>query len=301
LPIAAAVGAVKAYSLEEVDAAQTSFRSVASNPDLLPTRELRIDDAAGASAAGRWGCMEAAAEDAPCPEAAAPAMLEITVRYSPAVEGRYNPDVSIVAMVEAKLTDPSGASHGMRWRYNSAPQPFFARAAKNGAALRRELDTVLDRLASAVAKDLVLDPQATSIEVWEGDLKTGRLGQVRPRSANAPVKEQPGVVRRLHPREAAPYALEHGHKALIAGKRGFWKTCAIASIDGGPPFACGALHPGLALFANVEPGALVFGINCGAVPNEDLSSVEIAETVEAGKTYCIEGESFRSLAVGETC
>ena len=220
--------------------------------------------------------MEAAAEDAPCPEAAAPATLEITASYAPAVEGRYDPDVSIAAMVEAKLTGPSGASHDMRWRYDSAPQPFFALTANNGAALRREIDTMLDRLASAVAKDLLLDPQATSIEVWEGGLETGRLGQVRPRSANAPVEEQPGVVRRMHPREAAPYALEQGHKALIAGKRSFWNTCAIASIDGEPPFAYGALRPGLALFATVEPGAHVFGIKCGAVPNDDLPSVEIA-------------------------
>lgn len=306
-PLVAAIGAGRAHSAEEVDAAKQTFASIARDPALLPSLEPRVAEAIRRKAPNRWSCVAARSEDTadPCADAEAPATLEIRASYAPWMEGRYDPDVAIGAMVEATLTSPSGEIHTMRWRYDTAPRAFFDLTARGGAPLRQEIETMLDRLAQTIARELVVDPKPETVEVWAGGMEFEFTGPEY-RQANAPAETSPGVVRRMHPAEPTPFALERALKATVVGERDAWGlgACRIAEVDGRPPrppLANTMLLPGKSSIATAAPGEHSFTIRCPGAGEKNWQPREITAAVEAGRVYCTDGESFRDVTGQNSC
>jgi hypothetical protein len=309
LPIVAAIGASRAHSAEEVDAAKQTFASVAADPGLLPTLERRIAARVREASRARWTCVGTRGAEAenPCPEAKAPATIEITASYAPRMENRYDPELSVAAMIEATLVPPSGPRHRMRWRYDSPPRPLFDLTANGGATLRTELSTMLDRLAEAVARDMIVDPQPITTEVWAGGMEFQFAGPEY-RQANVPKDFSGGVARRMHPQEPAPYALDAALKATIVGWAGRnilgdW-PCRIAKIDGNvavPPLSNVALLPGQSPTAMAEPGEHVFTVACPGTGEDNWVPREIKATVQAGGLYCTDGKSFVDRTEFNSC
>lgn len=306
LPVMAAIGASRAHSAEKLDAAKETFASVAGDPDLLPSLETRIANAIRQKARARWNCVAALKEEAesPCADAEAPARLEIEAAYAPWIKGRYDPEIAIAAMVKASLTAPSGTVHTMRWRYDSEQRGLFDLTANGGAPLREELKTMLDRLAETIARDMVVDPQPISAEVWTGGTEFEFTG-FEYRQANAPTETTPGVVRRMHPSEPTPLALESALKAMIVGKWDHWLgACRIGEIDGTPPrppLSNAPFLPGKSYIATADPGEHTFTIRCPALGEKNWAPREITATVSAGKVYCTDGKTFSERSGGERC
>lgn len=306
LPIAAAIGASRAHSAKEVDAAKQTFATVAGDPALLPTLDRRIAARIREKSRARWGCVGVfkAGEAIPCSDANAPARLTIRASYAPFLNGRYDPEISIAAMIEATLTAPSNASFSMRWRYDSPPRRLFELTANDGAALRSEITTMLDRLAQAVARDMIIDPHPRDVKVSVNGLKFSG-GHVRYQQSNVPTHVSPGVVRRMHPQEPASLALDAGLKATILGKFNFWLgTCRIAKIDGivpPPPRAGVNLQPGKSWIATAEPGEHIFTITCPTTGDDDWAPRDIKASVEAGRVYCTDGKSFTEIPRRKVC
>jgi len=313
LPVAAAIGASRAHSAEEVDAAKQTFATVASSSNLLPTLGPRIARAVREESKARWGCVASleATDTAPCADAVAPAMLTVTASYVPVAKGQYDPEVLIAAMIEATLKSPSDAGHSMRWRYDSPPRNLFDLAANDGAALRSELDIMLERLAQAVARDMITAPEPTTMEIYSGgphfslDYRDPQY-----RQANIPTTVFPGVVRRMHPQEPVALAFEVERKATIMGWEsnnflGAWDyPCRVAKIDGViaiPPRANAALLPGQSPIVTATPGEHVFTIACPGTGEDNWAPHEISANVEAGRTYCTDGKSFTDVTARGSC
>jgi hypothetical protein len=308
LPIAAIVGAASAHSAEDVDAAKQTFAAVAAEPNLLPTLERRIAAVVREQSPARWGCVAAfeAGDVPPCADAKAAATLEIRASYVPVMKGRRDPEIFVAAMIEAKLKPHRGEISSMRWRYDSPTRRFFDLTANGGAALRSELDTMLDRLAQAVARDMITDPEPITAEVWVGgpDFSLDYRDPMV-RQSNVPKDTSPGVARRMHPQEPVQHALEAGLKATILGKGSYWLgPCRIAKIDDTtalPPLVNANLQPGQSPIATADPGDHVFTVTCPTTGDDNWAPREIRAAVEAGRVYCTDGKSFADVTGRGSC
>lgn len=305
LPIAAMVGAGKAHSTDEVDRAKTTFANVVNEPDLLPSLPQRIAGRVRRDAPARWTCIDVATAEtpAPCAQAAAPVRLAVTASYAPSIEGRFDPQISLAALVEAQVTDPTGQTQEMRWRYDTVPRAFFELTGRDGAPLRGEIDAMLDRLAATVARDALTAPIPLDAEVWDSGAPGGFFDPSWVQ-ANAPTRTRPGVVRRMHPQEPTPLALEAPVKAVVVGRGpGFWTpACVIAAIDGAappPPQSTVNMQAGKSFVATADPGEHEFTIRChyGA----ESQPQKIVATVEAGHVYCTDGSLFTDVTGGKEC
>jgi hypothetical protein len=86
-------------------------------------------------------------------------VMELAVSHIELVSaGRIDPESSLMIVAEIRLKDrASGAElYQRQWAYLSKQQKYFEMAAKDGALLRRELQTGIDRLADPIVFDLLI-------------------------------------------------------------------------------------------------------------------------------------------------
>ncbi len=299
LPVAAIVGAAIAPSEEEVDRARAAYAGVIGDPALLPSLPGRIAAQARNDAPPGWACVAVATAQnpSPCEGAKTPARLLISASFIPVAQGSFDPDIAFNAMVEAELIYPSGEAEEMRWRYHSPPANFFDLAARDGAPLRNVIDAMLDRLAAAIARDSLTDPQPLPAEIWSETTLKSFFDQSHVQ-ANAPTEMKPGVVRRMHPREPSPLRLEAPVKAIVLAREAKFLTaaCAIAEIDGEappPPLGDIPFRAGFAPAASADPGEREFAVRCPLWSKDPPK--KIVATVEAGRAYCTDGTYFRHV------
>jgi len=208
LPLAALIGAAGANSSEKISAAYWTFNNIANDPAALASLGDRVASRLSAEAPERWSCVDAvpAADHASCPEASRPASLIINTRFSSATEGRFSPKIRLTAVVDASLERPGAEPLVMRWRYDSKPLDYFRVTQDRGEALWAVIGSMLDELATAVARDLLLDPRPVSMEVWRGGPEWSGpwIESVR---KGVPMGVPAGVARRMVPGEPLRFAL----------------------------------------------------------------------------------------------
>jgi hypothetical protein len=200
--IGAGIGASNAQSEENVDPdkraaikeAQATYRKTADDLSLLPTLDDRVATRLREVTPARWRCVgvEEPGTPQPCPDAERPAKLVLEPWYGHFKEGENNPDITLVGMVDVELVPASGEAQILNLRYASVPQPFFTLTKNNGALLKTEIDAMIERLAKAVAQEMLLDPKPGSMVI--------SCAPVKGKSDNCvlPTKNVPrGVVRRV--------------------------------------------------------------------------------------------------------
>lgn len=297
LPVAAAIGAGSVHSEQEIAAADTAFRAVAADTALLATLGARVADQLRVGVPGHWRCAAAVSDDGdPCPDVARPASLVVEAQYMATATGRYSPEVTLTAMAEARLMRAGAAPAVMRWRYDSEPRPYFELTSHDGAQLRAAVGRMLDALAAAIARDLLLDPKPQEIEVALSG-RTGRTGM--------PVEPPRGVARRMAPNEPLPYAFATAGKAIITTRAHRWglDSCVIAAIDDRPPARWLDMQrpEDRIRIAPVDPGAHRLTLSCPRIGPENWERRELEVEVEASQVYCTDGAMFAPTDTAFRC
>ena len=185
-PIAAAVGAARARSGDEVDDAAKIYKTVPSQPESQRSLAERIAHKVRDAAPMRWTCVEAATptQQTPCPNATTPLTLSVETKVLTGEwDGRIDPDFSMNFYIEAELGRRASEPFVMRWRYIGEKESYFDLAKKDGSLLKQRIDALLNEFATAVARDAILDPKPYVYEVWGsgpycGDLVEPIIGAV---------------------------------------------------------------------------------------------------------------------------
>jgi len=160
-PIGAIVGAARAHSAQDVRIADASLRAALGQ--LRPSAMLRDKIVAAAREKTRYDLRP---EEAPLGKAQQDlnghdlaSVMELAVSQIELVSaGRIDPESSLMIIAEIRLKDrASGAElYQRKWAYLGKQQKYFDMAAQNGALLRRELQTGIDRLADRIVFDLLI-------------------------------------------------------------------------------------------------------------------------------------------------
>jgi hypothetical protein len=168
LPVFAIVGAAKAHSPEEVDAAAAAFNSIGRDQELLTSLDRRFLEALGPQASRQWDCVAAESlimEEA-CPGREPIAQITLRPVFIVQSDGIWDPDIDFFGEISAIVTIDHAASDARidriveaKWAYREEFGSFFELAENEGALLRQKLEAVLDRLATRIADDLYLAPR----------------------------------------------------------------------------------------------------------------------------------------------
>lgn len=296
LPIAAAAGAGAAHSTDEIEAATEAFDGVLGDRALFGSLDARL--AGRLRAAGRWDCVDTAqAGGAPvCAAARRPASLIVDAVFGARASGRFSPDVTLVALARARLVGEGGAAAELGWRYESAPKSFFALADEGGAGFRAAVGVMLDRLADAIARDLLLSPHAVTVTLG-GRPRAAHLDRNDPKP-NMRRDEGPGfLLRRMAPEEMAQAGFPLAGRAVVTAAAG----CVVSGVDRLPPEPLAALDPApeTVSVTSVVAGRHVLSLSCDATGGEDVREIEA--TVERGRLYCTDGRVVAEASAPHRC
>jgi len=205
--------------------------------------------------------------------------------------GRYSPELTLTAVAEALLMRRDAELVTMRWRYDSEPRGYFDLTADGGAELRGAIGEMLDQLAIAIARDLLLHPKPQKIEIVS--------------KQRMPVDPPRGVARRMAPNESLPYHFATTGRAAITTPRQGWAldSCVIAAIDGRPPERLFDIRqPADRIrIAPANPGRHRFTLSCPTSGPERWIPRELEVEVEANRLYCTDGEIFVPTDVAFRC
>lgn len=196
LPAAVVVGAVKAHSVDDVDAAMTAFREVGQDEALLTSLDGRFLEALGEYGPWQWNCVAAVSmqTEAPCADRGPIARIEFLPVFAIWSDGNFNPDIHFVGEVTAIVTleslepgTPPVRLLEAKWAHRQELGPFFGLAEDGGALLRRRLETILDRFAVHIANDLYLAPRPQGLR----KIKTTQYNPKHPNGSETLTRIEP--------------------------------------------------------------------------------------------------------------
>jgi len=289
LPVSAATGAGMAHTKEEVDAAVAAFERLSRDTKLLASVAERLHAVLNGDGTGRWACIAAitAPATSPCAGHSPVARLYLRPAFVLRAKGDFDPDIhlsgSIVAVAKVALT-PSGDEADtvleVKWEYSEDLGSFFVLGKDDGALLLRRLETVLDRFAEKIAKDLYLAPRKEKIAHREPHLG--------PSFTEIPK----GVVVRVEQGNDIYSRFTHG---TVAPRYGFFdRNCWIAAVDGR---ATGHHHDTWPVRRTVavRNGLAKIEMRCGshlAETDAGSETLHIYIPVEADQRYWTDCRSF---------
>lgn len=296
LPVSAAIGAGMAHSEEEVEAAVAAFNRVGQNEKLFLSIDRRFIEALDKDSATNWACIEAAsvaAEDS-CSGYRPVARIVFRPAFRLQADGAYNPDIlfigDIVTSLSVNFAAPNGNAETVleaKWKYREELGEFFELAMDDARLLRHKIDSILDRIANRIAKDLYLDPQPETFSRKKEP--TGQMTTEIPE----------GAVVRVEQGTEIPSFFTHG---IVQPKgRRFSEKCWIESING-KPTGHSYDTPWMSRNVAVKAGRVQLDVSClrhrGSI-NEKLEEHSIEVVLEPGVSYVTNGQTFEPVTSGD--
>lgn len=171
LPTAAAIGASKAHSAMEVDAALAAFQRVSEDNALLTSISDRFVAELSRVSDKKWKCVTTItpAQDDGCTRSDSYVAIILVPNFSLTHRGSFDPEISLLGSVALIALAPDGTLQlRAEWRYFGRLGTLFALAENDASLLREKIKAVLDEFAVSMVEDMFLKPRPEPLRFRRG-------------------------------------------------------------------------------------------------------------------------------------